>query len=255
MKVRVTNIQRFCLSDGPGIRTTVFLKGCNLKCPWCANPENIDFNINFYLSRTGVKESFGYDIELDELYNEIVKDKDYYIINDGGVTFSGGEPILHINKLEPLLKKLKAEKINICFETALNIPKELLQIAIKYADEFIIDIKILNKELALKILNLDVDLYYENLKLVSKNSIIESFRIPISNEYTLEESNKMKIMKLLKQYRSKNVEIFKIHNLAKKKYELLNLKMNTFSEVDNEELIKFKLLIEQIGCNVKINKL
>ena len=44
MKVRVSNVQRFSLHDGPGIRTTVFLKGCNLKCPWCANPENIDYN-------------------------------------------------------------------------------------------------------------------------------------------------------------------------------------------------------------------
>ena len=51
MKVRVSNIQRFCLHDGPGIRTTVFLKGCNLKCPWCANPENINYEFTKFYKR------------------------------------------------------------------------------------------------------------------------------------------------------------------------------------------------------------
>ena len=133
MKVRITNIQRFCLSDGPGIRTTVFLKGCNLNCPWCANPENIEYEFNDYIKDNGEKGIFGYDIELENLFEEIMKDKEYYKMNNGGVTFSGGEPLLQIKRLEPILKKLKENKINICFETALNIPKDLLLIAIKYA--------------------------------------------------------------------------------------------------------------------------
>ena len=65
MKVRVSNIQRFCLNDGPGIRTVVFLKGCNLKCPWCANPENMDYSFTqFYDEKTGISSTIGYDIEL-----------------------------------------------------------------------------------------------------------------------------------------------------------------------------------------------
>ena len=64
MKVRVSNIQRFSLHDGPGIRTTVFLKGCNLRCPWCANPENLDFEkTNFINENTKEKGVFGYDID------------------------------------------------------------------------------------------------------------------------------------------------------------------------------------------------
>ena len=94
MKVRITDIQHFSLHDGPGIRTTVFLKGCSLKCPWCANPECISSEI---------QGEFGYDISLEELEKEILKDEPYYKTG-GGVTFSGGEPLLQIKNYEELLK-------------------------------------------------------------------------------------------------------------------------------------------------------
>ncbi|WP_295620611.1 4Fe-4S cluster-binding domain-containing protein [uncultured Methanobrevibacter sp.] len=66
MTVRITNIQHFSLHDCPGIRTTVFLKGCNLTCPWCCNPENIDFKIEEY-NHDDENDFFGYDISLDDL--------------------------------------------------------------------------------------------------------------------------------------------------------------------------------------------
>ena len=130
MKARITNIQRFSLQDGPGIRTTIFLKGCSLKCPWCSNPENISYEIEEY-KNDGEKGIYGKDIELDELYEEIKKDDAYYKIDNGGVTFSGGEVLLQIEKIEPLLKKLKSEKINICMETCLVSPLDNLKVALK----------------------------------------------------------------------------------------------------------------------------
>ena len=139
MTVRITNIQHFSLHDGPGIRTTVFLKGCNLTCPWCCNPENINYEIEYYIE-DGIEKEFGYDISLEDLEKEILKDQVYYE-NDGGVTFSGGEPLLQIKLLEPLLKSLKEKEINICFETALSVPLENLKLAIEYADELFIDVK------------------------------------------------------------------------------------------------------------------
>ena len=111
MKVRISNIQRFSLHDGEGIRTTIFLKGCNLRCPWCANPENIDFEFTKYKNKDTKEEGiFGKDIDNLELYNEIIKDKEFYKDSNGGVTFSGGEPLIQIRKLEPLLAKLKKKK-------------------------------------------------------------------------------------------------------------------------------------------------
>lgn len=256
MKVRVTNIQRFSLNDGPGIRTTVFLKGCNLQCPWCANPENIDFNQTKYINENTKEHGvFGYDIEVEELWNEIIKDKPYYQINNGGVTFSGGEPLLQIKSLEPLLKKLKEEKINICIETALQVPTELVEIATKYIDEFIVDIKILDKEECKKVLNGNIDLYEKNLELLISKTQIDIFRIPLVNEYTLKDENVDKIIELLKKYKSKKVEIFKIHNLAESKYKSIEKEMNKFSEIKDEKVEAVYNKIKKLGLDIEIIKI
>ena len=245
MKVRVTNIQRFSLQDGPGIRTTVFLKGCSICCPWCANPENIKHEI---------QNEFGYDLNLDELEKEILKDEKFYKLG-GGVTFSGGEPLLQFDKLEPLLQKLKQQNINICIETALIIPTSLLEIALKYVDEFIVDIKILDEIEAKEVLNADINLYYKNIQKLFEQKHNLTFRIPVTKEYTLQEHNKTKILDLLEKYKPQQVEIFKLHRLAKSKYETLQKKMAEFQEVTDEEMEDFLKEIKNKIINAKICKI
>ena len=244
--IRITNIQHFCLQDGPGIRTTVFLKGCNLKCPWCANPECISFDFE------NNDKYKGYDISLDNLEYELLKDEFYYSVNNGGVTFSGGEPLLQIKKLEPLLISLKNKNINICFETALMTNLESVKIASKYADEFLIDVKILDKDYCREILGGDIDLFYNNLDfLFSKtNNII--FRIPLSNEYTLNEENMSLMESFLEKYNPDKVEIFKVHNLANKKYELLNKQFFNLSDVSDEDVNGVYKNLSQIVDTIEI---
>ena len=252
MTVRITNIQHFSLQDGSGIRTTVFLKGCNLTCPWCCNPENIRFEIEEYI-HNNQNEYFGYDISLEELEKEILKDEIYYDDGKGGVTFSGGEPLLQIKELEPLLKSLKERDINICFETSLSAPTNLLEIAIDYIDEIFVDIKILEEKEARNILNLDLNLYYTNLELIS-NSILDkgniTFRIPLNNEYTLKEENVELILKLIEKYADFKVEIFKTHNLAQSKYESLNKEFKQISDINDESVNEIYERIKKINSNV-----
>ena len=256
MKVRVSNIQRFCLHDGPGIRTVVFLKGCNLRCPWCANPENIDYEFTKYYDKVNHENRIvGYDIEAIDLYDEIIKDEVYFSLNNGGVTFSGGEPLLQIKNLEPLLKKLKNHNINIAIETNLQVPTEYVKIAIKYVDEFIIDIKILDNELNKKILQGDIDLYMKNIETLDKKNKIDTFRIPLSNEYTLTKKNQELILSFLKKYKCKKTEIFKIHNLAESKYQAIGKNMISFSEVSDDLILEFYNKIKNIAVNIKIIKL
>ncbi len=256
MKVRYTNIQRFSLHDGPGIRTTVFLKGCNLKCPWCANPENMEFEKTYFENKeTKEKGYFGKDIEAVELFEEIIKDKEYYKLNNGGVTFSGGEPLLQIKQLEPLLKKLKEENINICIETALQVPTELVELAERYIDEFIVDIKILDEKECKEVLNGNIENYMKNVEFLCSKSRINIFRIPLVNEYTLKDSNIEKILELLKSNNLKKVEIFKIHNLAESKYNSIGKKMTKFSEIDDEKVEIVYNKIKELNIDVEIIKI
>lgn len=230
MKVRITDIQHFSLHDGPGIRTTVFLKGCSINCPWCANPECISSKI---------QGDFGYDITLEELEDEILKDEPYYKTG-GGVTFSGGEPLLQIKYMEQLLKSLKLKNINICFETALFVSKEYLNISKIYADEFIVDIKMLNPENVRNILKGNINQYLDNLNSLDLNKT--TFRIPVT-EYSLKDQDL--ILKLIEDLEPNKIEIFKLHNLASRKYEILNRDFY-YKKVSDEDLINFKDKLNEI---------
>lgn len=252
MKVIVTNIQRFCLHDGPGIRTTVFFKGCNLRCPWCSNPENINFEIEDY--KEGLNNGkYGYEIELENLEKEILKDKFFYK-DDGGVTFSGGEALLQFEKIEPLLASLKEKNINMCIETALSVPTKFVDIAIKYIDEFIIDVKILDEKNINKIKG-NVELFKNNIeKLYKKNNNIV-FRIPLAKDYIVTDENVNLILEFLNKYKPKKVEIFKIHDLGEKKYKTLNREMIKLNDIEQEEIEEIKSKIEQLDIKVEFCKI
>ncbi|WP_296807580.1 4Fe-4S cluster-binding domain-containing protein [uncultured Methanobrevibacter sp.] len=233
MKVKITDIQHFSLHDGAGIRTTVFLKGCNLKCPWCANPECISPKI---------EKGFGMYISLDELETEILKDEPYYQTG-GGVTFSGGEPLLQIKDLEPLLKRLN---INICFETALFAGEELVKIANEYADELIVDIKMLNPENAKNVLGGNITQFLSNLDFIDLDKV--TFRIPVT-KYSLDDTTE--ICNLIRKYPPKKIEIFKLHNLAKRKYEILEKEFYT-ENITDAQINDFKNQLKEAFDNVEI---
>lgn len=244
MSVRITNVQHFCLHDGPGIRTTVFLKGCNLKCPWCANPECISFDL---------ENDFGRDISIIELEEELLKDEPYYSLNDGGVTFSGGEPLLQIKELTDLLVSLKNRNIHICFETALFVNKSLLQLAIPYVDEFIVDVKVLTENQCKSIIGGNIEVYLENINLLFSENLMVTFRIPVCKP-VLEEKNVNLILDLISAHSPNNVEIFKVHNLAKDKYVKLN-KEFYFVDVSDSELNNLFNEIKQVFPKVSILEL
>ena len=251
MSVRITNIQRFSLHDGPGIRTTVFLKGCNLRCPWCCNPENMDFNIEKHVEN-GLEKDFGYDISLEELEKELLKDEAFYDNGKGGVTFSGGEPLLQVEKLLPLLESLKSKNIRICFETSLSVDKKLVLIMLDYADYIYIDIKSLSNP---SLIGLDLESYLYNIELVNKSTIKREnivLRIPLNYEYTLNEDNLSNIIHLLQSYPDFNVEIFKTHNLAESKYKHLNKQFKSFKQVSDEDMEMVLNRIRKVNKNVKI---
>ena len=139
MKAYINKIETMGLSDGPGIRTVIFFQGCKLRCKFCHNPESWDPKEGNY--------------SVDELFDRIMRNKPYFG-NNGGVTFSGGEPLLHKVFLIELCKKLKKENIHIAIDTAgigNGDYKELLNLV----DLVLLDIKAINKEDFINITNTD----------------------------------------------------------------------------------------------------
>ena len=239
MKPRITNIQRFCVHDGPGIRTTVFFKGCTLRCPWCANPENIKAEQEYF--HIGEKrEPIGREYADVELAERLLRDEDFYG-EDGGVTFSGGEPLLALGSYAGTLEMLRDKGISLCVETALYVPEEAVRFALAHIDFFIVDVKLLEKEICKNVIDGDVELYEKNLRLVSEAVGDErlTLRIPMVRGVTDTAENKERMLDLLAQIKPGKVEVFSVHALAKKKYERLGLPMRVFEPLSEAELQRF----------------
>jgi len=230
-RVLVTNIQRFSLHDGPGIRTNVFLKGCTLKCPGCRNSENI-IPLQQSFVKDGKEGIYGNYYSCDELYRLLIKDRCFWqgkenffpnVSIPGGVTFSGGEPLMQALRLQPLWKRLKAEKIHTVAETSLFVSRENLEIAIKYIDLLYVDMKILIADECKRILGMDLQVYLDNLSVLFECGIQYVVRIPVIGNWTDSENNKKKVIEVLQQYQHNilTVELIKEHTLALPKYQTL----------------------------------
>lgn len=270
--ILLTNIQRFSLHDGPGIRTTVFLKGCSLRCPWCSNPENILPTIQSYRI-DGIEGTYGRWYSADELIHECLKDKGYYdgsmpreqwrIRNasdiellPGGVTFSGGECLLQMDKLVPVCERLHESGVHIAVETALFISPQMLELAVENIDFFYVDMKILDPEKCREVEKGNLDLYLSNLEKLMQNDVPVVIWVPVIGGYTDSLENMGAVKELLGKYRDRvlKVELIKEHNLGESKYKSLGLEMH-YTGVSDELMERYKSELDDIGEPVEICKI
>lgn len=249
-EILITNIQRFSLHDGPGIRTTIFLKGCTLHCPWCSNPENIS-RINESYIENSQQHDFGKFMSLESVFNEIVLDKSYFE-KDGGVTFSGGEVLLFVDKLEPLLKKLYENEFNICIETSLFAPLDNLKKISKYLHCIIADIKLLDSDKVNVLLGGHLSNYYENFNYLKEMQIKKIFRMPLIKNVNIDKKNIQLIASFLMSNDIDYIELIKGHNLAEKKYKLLNKNMFKCENISNEEMEMIVHIFDSYGIETLV---
>ena len=272
-KILLTNIQRFSLHDGPGIRTTVFLKGCSLHCPWCSNPENISPKPQTFI-KNGVRGVYGEYYSTNDLISECLKDKAFYSgkINDsnlwsitkadeiddlpGGVTFSGGEALLQIKQLIPVCEALHYQGIHIVTETSLFVPPQNLYMALHNIDFFYVDMKIMNSTIARDIECGDLGLFYTNLDVLIGSNIPLVVRVPVIGTYTDGEKNRSTIKKILEQYKKRilKIELIKEHNLGERKYKSLGLEMS-YHGVNDESLECYKMELSDLDIPIEICKI
>lgn len=238
----ITNIQRFSLHDGPGIRTTVFLKGCSIRCPWCSNPENINHQIEKYV-KDGKEGFYGKEYSVDEVLKEVLKDKIFYEDN-GGVTFSGGEALLYANELLPLMQQIKQNNISIAVETCLFVPSSYLEMVIPFVEYFYVDLKVMDKERCSFLLKGNLDLFKSNLSILAKSKRF-NVRIPVICGYTDDENNIKCIIDVIKEYIAsiKKVELIKGHNLGDNKYVTLGKEVPEKAEVSDLFLEEYRMKI------------
>ena len=138
--MRITNTQRMSLDDRPGIRTTVFVKGCPLRCRWCHNPECMDVRESRAFLQSFPK-SFVYDGNAGAFCDLITRDGDFFRKSGGGVTFSGGEPLLHADTIAALLKELKHRGYSTAVDTCGHAAWTQFEKVLPYTDLFLFDLK------------------------------------------------------------------------------------------------------------------
>ena len=282
MKVKLFDIQKNSYVDGPGIRTTVFFRGCNLKCDWCHNPESQSGNehifyyadkctscgkcnlvcknnaINFgkvdYTKCTFCSECemfcpnyalklSGKDCDVDEVIDAIKTDIPFYNSSGGGVTFSGGECMLQADELLELLKRCKNLNIHTAVDTAGNVPWESFERILPYTDLFLYDIKAFSEDLHITGTGVSNKLILENLEKLSDKANIKA-RIPIIPSFNDKEDELKKISNFLHSINIYDVELLPYHILGEVKYKALNMPLTKYNVPTEEKMDIYKNLFK-----------
>lgn len=274
-KARIVNIQRYSLNDGLGIRTIVFFKGCPLKCPWCSNPESRSMQIeqsiaprlnsnNVALSMKGIKKEniltqYGWDVSLDELLDEVLKDDVFFRASGGGITLSGGEVLTQADFAIAFLKKLKEVGLHTAIETTGHGKKSDFEKICQYCDEILFDFKIMDKKQATKILSANMDLILSNFETALQKNMNIIARIPLIPNYTLNDDNIEAICQYLLEMKDKykqlsEVHLLPFHQYGLSKYESLGFdyQLKNIQPPSEEVVDLIKQKFEKIGFNVII---
>jgi pyruvate formate lyase activating enzyme len=166
--LQVGRVQRFCLHDGPGIRTTVFLQGCGLRCWWCHNPDLRD-----------ATSAAGRSVAVDALAGELQRDARYWRASGGGVTLSGGEPLDQVEGVAELLRLLGRRGHHRCIETSLGVPPERLELVADLADLWLVDLKHAEPRRLEETTGLDMQVYMSNLRRLLETGARVELRVPL----------------------------------------------------------------------------
>ena len=274
-KATIFDIQRGSFVDGPGIRTTIFFKGCNLKCKWCHNPESQSpkQQILFYKNKcTGcekcksvcpnnlekcefcgkcalfcpndARELCGKEYTVNEVLTEILKDKEYYG-STGGATFSGGECMLQIDFLEEILRSCKQHNIHTAIDTAGNVPWEYFERILPYTRLFLYDVKCITEELHIDGTGVSNRLILENLKRLSENEAEIIVRIPVIPQFNGNLYEMQKTADFLNDLTIRKVELLPYHAMGEHKWGALGLLCQKYSVPALDDMQKFKSLFNE----------
>lgn len=243
MKAKIHSFESFGTVDGPGIRFVVFFKGCPMRCRYCHNPDTWDI-------------SQATEYETDDIASRVMKYKSYYT-GGGGVTLSGGEPLMQIDAATELLKNLKSKGIHTCIDTCgyMFNPNDEQSVAkhkelIKYTDLFLLDIKQINKEKHIDLTRVKNDNTLAFAKFLSDNNKDMWIRYVLVPGYSDDEQDIINLKSFIDTLSTvKKIEVLPYHSLGVVKYEKLGLEysLKDVKPPSGESVLKTKELLGVIG--------
>lgn len=297
-KAVIFNIQKFCLHDGPGVRTTVFFKGCPLRCAWCHNPESqretpeILFDtvkctacgrcagvcpegaltiaqggIKYDPNRcslcaacidaclNGAREMAGREITCPELLREIERDRPFFEQSGGGVTFSGGEPMIHADFLREAALACREKGISVAVDTSGYAPFESFQKLRGLVDWYLYDVKLINPGLHEKYVGAGNDRVLSNLRNLCESGENVILRLPLIGGVNDSDGDCDELIRFLKGLRIVWIHLLPYHDMGKSKYRKLSRNEYDFEQKlrapSEERLDELKARYERAGYTVK----
>ncbi len=259
----IFDIKRFAVHDGPGIRATVFLKGCPLSCWWCHNPESWSLKSQDIIrevklnGKTFCEEvTVGQEIEAKEVITQLLKERMVMEESGGGVTFSGGEPLMQPGFLLELLKLSKEEGFHTAVDTSGYVEKTHMEQILPFTDLFLFDLKVMDSVTHKKYTGVSNGLILENLVFISTKGKKIYLRIPVVDEVnnTLEETNSIIQFLGTNKIQVQQVDLLPYHHIGKSKYERFGIKyrMRGKEQMQKADMKEIKQQFENAGYKVKI---
>ncbi len=211
---QIFKIQRYSIHDGPGIRTTVFLQGCPLHCWWCHNPESQP-------SCSATART----VSVAALIEEIEQDTIFFDHSNGGVTFSGGEPLAQPGFLVALLKACREREIHTTVDTSGFAPAHIMEQVARLCDLILFDLKTMDDTEHRQYTGVSVEPVLKNLALLQTLDTDLRLRLPLIPDITATDSNLERITDLLSTHnRFRPLDLLPFHRTGEEKYRRLGIK-------------------------------
>lgn len=282
------DVKRMAVHDGPGLRTTLFLKGCPLRCVWCHNPEgqSRQAQIAWFAEKcvgcnacvrvcpqhgardmserdkcnacgacvavcpVGARKRYGWEVTIDEALQIALEDRPFYGTK-GGVTLSGGEPLMQAEFALELLRRIKAEGVTTALDTCGHVPWSVYEKSLSVCDTYLYDLKHMDSAMHRKGTGQGNELILSNLEKLSVAGAHIQIRIPLIPEFNDSEKNITEAGKFLKRIQPDCVKLLPYHQLARTKYSALGLedKLPPGAEDLLIRLERATTQLQQIGLN------
>lgn len=265
----IFNIQKFSLHDGPGIRTTVFFKGCPLRCKWCHNPESQNFEPELMVDSVQLMENdpkqiadhgkpavlVGQQYAVKELINILKKDVLFYDQSGGGVTLSGGEVMAQdMEYVVALLKELKREGISVTIDTCGQAPRENFIKVLPYTDLFLYDLKMMDHKKHMEYTGVSNQQILENLTFLSEQGAGIELRLIMVEDVNMSQADICLLGQWLRDsgIRAEGITLLPYHDFGRNKYEKLSRKCTQiFAKPSELALEQVKSQLEKMGFSVR----